>query len=192
MQTILKHIPKMSPSLPKTYKAAVVEEANGKLNVKDVPLKEPQHGQILVKVKACGVCHSDEVVRTGGFGNPYVEFPLAHFTADMFHRPIVPGHEVIGSVVALGPDEKKWKVGDLVGELCVNLVIWRWLTGPKAGPGMAVMTVCAGNATAVSSRCVTTRPSTESPRTVDVSVPCERSPSSVLTLCRRRVRPSPH
>ncbi|KKY16385.1 putative alcohol dehydrogenase [Diplodia seriata] len=89
----------MSPTLPKSYKAAVIEEANGKLNIKDLPLKEPEHGQILVKVKACGVCHSDEAVRTGAFGQP----------------PIVPGHEVIGSVVALGDGEKKWKVGDLVG-----------------------------------------------------------------------------
>ncbi|KAF4305772.1 putative alcohol dehydrogenase [Botryosphaeria dothidea] len=89
----------MSPSLPKTYKAAVIEQANAPLTIKDLPLKEPQRGQILVKVKACGVCHSDEGVRTGGFGQ----------------TPIVPGHEVIGDIVALGPDEKKWKIGDRVG-----------------------------------------------------------------------------
>lgn len=61
----------MSPSLPKTFKAAVVEEANGKLIIKDVPLEDPKHGEVLVKVKACGVCHSDEAVRTGAFGQPY-------------------------------------------------------------------------------------------------------------------------
>ncbi|KAL1626474.1 hypothetical protein SLS56_006785 [Neofusicoccum ribis] len=89
----------MSPSLPKTFKAAVVEEANAKLVIKDVPLEDPKHGEVLVKVKACGVCHSDEAVRTGAFGQP----------------PIIPGHEVIGDIVAIGPDEKKWKVGDRVG-----------------------------------------------------------------------------
>ncbi|EKG10580.1 Alcohol dehydrogenase superfamily zinc-containing [Macrophomina phaseolina MS6] len=89
----------MSPSLPKTYKAAVIEQNNAPLTIKDLPLKEPQDGQILVKVKACGVCHSDEIVRAGMMGTP----------------PIVPGHEVIGEVVALGPREKKWKVGDSVG-----------------------------------------------------------------------------
>ncbi|KAH7042764.1 chaperonin 10-like protein [Macrophomina phaseolina] len=95
----------MSPSLPKTYKAAVIEQNNAPLTIKDLPLKEPQDGQILVKVKACGVCHSDEIVRAGMMGTPYVARPL----------PIVPGHEVIGEVVALGPREKKWKVGDSVG-----------------------------------------------------------------------------
>lgn len=60
----------MSPTLPKTFKAAVIEEANASFQVKDVPLKEPQQGQVLVKVAACGVCHTDEVVRTGAFGPP--------------------------------------------------------------------------------------------------------------------------
>jgi len=32
-----------------------------------------------------------------------------------FHSPRIPGHEVVGTVVAVGPEEKKWKVGDRVG-----------------------------------------------------------------------------
>lgn len=56
--------------------------------------------KILVKVLACGVCHSDAVVRMGGFGNSF---------------PIIPGHEIIGEVAAVPSSEKRWKEGDRVG-----------------------------------------------------------------------------
>ncbi len=45
-----------SPSLPKTYKAAFFEKANSPLVIKDVELKMPGAGQVLVKVLASGVC----------------------------------------------------------------------------------------------------------------------------------------
>ncbi|KAL8645221.1 MAG: hypothetical protein Q9226_007396 [Calogaya cf. arnoldii] len=82
----------MSPSLPKTYKAAIFKKANDKLTIEDVELKQPEQGQVLIKVLATGVCHSDKLV-----------------------HPIVPGHEMIGTVVATAEGEKKWKVGDRVG-----------------------------------------------------------------------------
>ena len=87
-------------SLPKTYKAAVFEKPNAPLTIKDVPLKEPSVGEVLVKVLATGVCHSDAVVCAGAFGNSF---------------PIVPGHEVIGNVIAVGDGESRWKAGDRVG-----------------------------------------------------------------------------
>jgi D-arabinose 1-dehydrogenase-like Zn-dependent alcohol dehydrogenase len=87
---------------PKTCKAAVIPEVGARLVIKEVPVKDPQAGQVLIKVHACGVCHSDSAVQEGHFG------PLAH--PDM-----ILGHEVIGTVVAVGPGEKKWKEGDLVG-----------------------------------------------------------------------------
>ncbi|KAG4428921.1 hypothetical protein IFR05_015597 [Cadophora sp. M221] len=87
-------------SLPKTYKAAVFEKANSPLTIKDLPLEAPSAGEVLVKVLACGVCGSDSGVQSGGFGNAF---------------PIVPGHEVIGNVVAVPDGEKRWKVGDRVG-----------------------------------------------------------------------------
>lgn len=77
----------MSPSLPKTYKAAVIEQNNAPLTIKDLPLKEPQDGQILVKVKACGVCHSDEIVRAGMMGTPYVARPLYSSTSIPHGKP---------------------------------------------------------------------------------------------------------
>jgi D-arabinose 1-dehydrogenase-like Zn-dependent alcohol dehydrogenase len=90
----------MSPSLPKTYRAAVFESANAPLTIKSVPLKPPGPGQILVKVIATGVCHSDSAVQAGLLGNSF---------------PIIPGHEIIGDVVAVGEGEKRWKIGERVG-----------------------------------------------------------------------------
>ncbi|KAL9606099.1 MAG: hypothetical protein Q9179_000725 [Wetmoreana sp. 5 TL-2023] len=90
----------MALTLPKTYKAAVFKKANDKLTIEDVKLKQPEQGQVLIKVLATGVCHSDAMVQSGAMGSPY---------------PIIPGHEMIGEVVAVGSGEKKWKVGDRVG-----------------------------------------------------------------------------
>lgn len=60
----------MSPSLPKTFKAAVLTEANKPLEIKDVPMLEVKDGEILIKVHACGVCHSDSNVHQGAMGPP--------------------------------------------------------------------------------------------------------------------------
>ena len=56
---------------------------------------------MLVRVQACGVCHSDAFVKEGGF--PGLTYPR------------VPGHEVAGLVEALGPGVKGWQVGQRVG-----------------------------------------------------------------------------
>lgn len=87
-------------ALPKTYKAAVFQKANDPLTIVDVELKMPKPGEVLVKVLAVGVCHSDSMVQDGILGNSF---------------PIAPGHEIIGNVVAIGDGEHKWKIGDRVG-----------------------------------------------------------------------------
>jgi D-arabinose 1-dehydrogenase-like Zn-dependent alcohol dehydrogenase len=87
-------------SLPKSYTAAVFEEKGAPLTLKSIPLKEPSAGEVLVKVLAVGVCRSDTGVQSGEFGNSF---------------PIVPGHEMIGTVAAVPSSEKRWKVGDRVG-----------------------------------------------------------------------------
>ncbi|KAF1983161.1 GroES-like protein [Aulographum hederae CBS 113979] len=89
-------------SIPETCKVMVVKEVNGPLVLEEQPVPEPQANEVLVKVLACGVCHSDESVRAGHFG-PMVQFP------------IILGHEIIGDVVKVGASEKKWKVGDRIG-----------------------------------------------------------------------------
>jgi D-arabinose 1-dehydrogenase-like Zn-dependent alcohol dehydrogenase len=53
---------------PKTCKAAVISEIGAKLQIKEVPVNDPTEGQILIKVLACGVCHSDNAVQEGHMG----------------------------------------------------------------------------------------------------------------------------
>lgn len=58
-----------SPKFPKTCKAAVCEKPGEKLVVKDVELKEPGPGEILIKTQACGVCFSDHATLLGHMGS---------------------------------------------------------------------------------------------------------------------------
>jgi propanol-preferring alcohol dehydrogenase len=60
------------------------------IQLEDRPLPRPGRGEVLVRVRACGVCHGDLMVRDG-------HFPFARY-------PIVPGHEVAGTVEAIGED----------------------------------------------------------------------------------------
>ncbi|CVL06744.1 related to ADH2-alcohol dehydrogenase II [Fusarium mangiferae] len=87
-------------ALPKTYKAAFIDESGSKLALKEVELQQPGPGFILAKVLACGICHSDSWVQQGRFG-------------DLFPR--VPGHELVGDVVAVGDGVTNVKVGERVG-----------------------------------------------------------------------------
>lgn len=84
-----------------TMKAVQVPQAGGAFELVERPLPEPQEGQVRIKVEACGVCHSDSVVKEGG---PY---PITY--------PRVPGHEVIGVIDAVGTGVRPWSVGQRVG-----------------------------------------------------------------------------
>jgi propanol-preferring alcohol dehydrogenase len=65
------------------------------------PIPQPVTGEVLVRVLTCGVCRTDLHVAEG-------DLPV--------HRPsVTPGHEVVGEVVALGPDVDGFAVGDRVG-----------------------------------------------------------------------------
>ncbi|KAH7122149.1 chaperonin 10-like protein [Dactylonectria estremocensis] len=87
-------------SLPKTYKAVVLREANAPMDISEVELQHPSKGQVLVKVVACGVCFSDVGVATGHMGNVF---------------PRVPGHEIVGDVVEVGEGVTRFKGGERVG-----------------------------------------------------------------------------
>lgn len=65
----------------------------------EVPVPKPGEGQVLLRVKTCGVCNGDS--RTINGGAP--EYPR------------IPGHEVIGIVEELGDGSVKWKIGERVG-----------------------------------------------------------------------------
>ncbi len=85
-----------------TMKAAVVKAFGKPLVIEDVPVPVPGPGEILVKVKACGVCHTDLHAASGDW--PVKPVP-----------PFIPGHEAAGIVAALGPGVSGFKSGDAVG-----------------------------------------------------------------------------
>jgi len=82
-------------------KAAVVEKAGGDFIIKDVDKPSPSENEILIKVEACGICHSDNFVKEGGF--PGLEYPR------------IPGHEVVGIVEEVGKNVSNWEKGQRVG-----------------------------------------------------------------------------
>jgi propanol-preferring alcohol dehydrogenase len=67
----------------------------------DLPRPEPGPGQLLVRVNACGICHTDLHTVEGDIKPPSL--------------PIIPGHQVVGSVEALGEGVRGWEQGDRVG-----------------------------------------------------------------------------
>ncbi|WP_113664252.1 MULTISPECIES: alcohol dehydrogenase AdhP [Pedobacter] len=88
--------------LPNTMKAAVVREFGAPLQIEEVEVKRPGRNQILVKVIASGVCHTDLHAVEG-------DWPVKP------KMPLIPGHEGVGYVVAVGPDVNNVKEGDAVG-----------------------------------------------------------------------------
>ena len=86
----------------KMMKAAVVHEFGSPLSIEDVAVPIPGPGEILVKVIACGVCHTDLHAADGDW--PVKPAP-----------PFIPGHEVAGIVAALGAGVTGFKEGDPVG-----------------------------------------------------------------------------
>src|SRR5436190_5108401 len=81
--------------------AMVLHEPGQPLVAEDHPAPQPSVGQVLLKVKACGVCRTDLHVVDGELPPPK---PL-----------IVPGHEIVGEVVASGQGANRFAVGDRVG-----------------------------------------------------------------------------
>jgi propanol-preferring alcohol dehydrogenase len=86
-------------------KAAVLREIGAPLETAEVPTPEPGPGEVLIRVLACGVCHSDLHLANGDWDmlRPITKVPL------------ILGHEVIGTVAQLGADVTTHKIGDRVG-----------------------------------------------------------------------------
>ena len=89
-----------------TVAAAVMKEAripgpgaDFEIVEREVPVPGP--GQVRIRVRACGICHSDVLAKEGAW--PGIRYPR------------VPGHEVAGVVDALGAGVPLWKVGERVG-----------------------------------------------------------------------------
>lgn len=85
-----------------TMKAAVVRAFGQPLAIEEVPIPEPGLGEVLVKVIASGVCHTDLHAADG-------DWPVKP------KLPFIPGHEGVGYVAKVGPGVKHLKEGDPVG-----------------------------------------------------------------------------
>jgi D-arabinose 1-dehydrogenase-like Zn-dependent alcohol dehydrogenase len=85
-----------------TMKAIQVPAAGAEFELVSRAIPEPKPNEILIHVKSCGICHGDTIAKDGG-----------HFPGLTWPR--IPGHEVVGTVHALGSPDLRWKVGELVG-----------------------------------------------------------------------------
>lgn len=86
-----------TPALPDTMQAAVYR-GKGTVRVERIPVPRPGPGEVLVRVDTCGVCATD----------------LKKIEHDLLPPPRVFGHETAGTVAALGPGVRRWRVGDRV------------------------------------------------------------------------------
>lgn len=82
-------------------KAIQISKPGGNFELIDRPIPEPGRGQVRVKVEACGICHSDVLVKEGLW--PGLAYPRS------------PGHEIAGRIDKIGPDVTLWKVNQRVG-----------------------------------------------------------------------------
>ena len=62
----------MAPNIPSKCRAVVIEKAGAPWAIKEIPVELPKRGEVLIKVLACGVCHSDSFMQQGAFGEAYV------------------------------------------------------------------------------------------------------------------------
>ena len=88
--------------MEKHMKAAVVREFGQPISVEDVPVPVPGPGEVLVKIMASGVCHTDLHAAEG-------DWPVKPTL------PFIPGHEGAGIVAGVGPGVTTVKEGDAVG-----------------------------------------------------------------------------
>src|SRR5215510_937067 len=88
------------PSSPHTG-AMVMTAAGRPLERRELPLREPADGELLIEVRACGVCRTDLHVVDGELREPKL--------------PLIPGHEIIGTVASLGRGVDRFRIGERVG-----------------------------------------------------------------------------
>jgi len=79
----------------------VMEQARQPLRAAELPDPEPGPGQVLISVRACGVCRTDLHIVDGELSEPKL--------------PLVPGHQIVGVVVGAGEGAERFALGDRVG-----------------------------------------------------------------------------
>src|SRR5580765_5821932 len=84
-----------------TIRVAQISAAKRPFEIVERPIPQPTPGTVRIKVEACGICHSDARVKEGLW--PGLQYPR------------VPGHEVTGTIDAVGAGVTRWRVGQRVG-----------------------------------------------------------------------------
>jgi propanol-preferring alcohol dehydrogenase len=82
-------------------KAMVLRKAGSQLLEEEVPAPSPGPHQVLVRIHACGVCRTDLHVIDGELTRPKL--------------PLIPGHEIVGTIISKGKNTDKFQIGDRVG-----------------------------------------------------------------------------
>jgi len=88
-------------TVPETMRAMVLEAPGRPLELREVPVPRPGPGQVLLRVRRCAVCRTDLHLVDGELPDPRL--------------PVIPGHEIVGEVVAVGEGGSRWRVGQRVG-----------------------------------------------------------------------------
>lgn len=86
-------------------KAYAAHSDSSPLEAWELDRRQPNPDDVSIKISYCGVCHSDIHFAENDWG--------------MTQYPVVPGHEIIGEVTAVGSDVKNFNVGDMVGVGCL-------------------------------------------------------------------------
>ena len=82
-------------------RAAILNSPGSPLRLADVPAPDPEAEQVLIRVRACGVCRTDLHVVDGELRDPKL--------------PLIPGHQIVGEVVETGERVERFAPGDRVG-----------------------------------------------------------------------------
>jgi propanol-preferring alcohol dehydrogenase len=82
-------------------RAMVLERPDYPLQLRQVQTPHAELGQLLIRVKACGLCRTDLHVFDGELSEPRL--------------PLIPGHQIVGTVTQVGDDSSHFKIGDRVG-----------------------------------------------------------------------------
>jgi propanol-preferring alcohol dehydrogenase len=87
--------------IPRTMRAMVLEASKQALVLKEIAVPNPGPEQVLIRVLACGVCRTDLHILDGELAQPKL--------------PLIPGHEIVGTIIEAGSQVKKFSVGQRIG-----------------------------------------------------------------------------
>lgn len=99
-------------------KAARILKPKEPLAIENVNTPKPRSAQVLVKVQSTGVCHSDLHLWEGGYAGPAGIFMKVEDRGVKF--PLIPGHEVAGTIESVGEDVEGFNVDD-------NVLVYPWI-----------------------------------------------------------------